>query len=58
MEVILILDIIVEVSFSGSSDHIINFTANSTVSNVIMNLVFFVPALLTLEGGDLLEVYG
>jgi hypothetical protein len=41
--------------FAGSSDHIINFTSLSTVNNVVMNLVFFTPAVLTLENGELIE---
>ena len=45
-------------SYSSTADHVFKFTPLiSYDNNVVLNLVCFVPALLSLENGNLLETY-
>ena len=44
-------------SFSATADHVFKFTPDVSYNgNVLLNIIFFVPALLTLENGSLSEI--
>jgi hypothetical protein len=46
-------------SYNSTSDHVIKFTPLNTYDgNVVLNLICFVPSLLSLENGVLSEIYG
>ena len=45
-------------SFNTNGDHVLRFTANQDFSsNLILNVIYFVPALLSVEDGHLNESY-
>ena len=43
-------------NFNGNGDYSLNFVSKSTCSNVILNMMWFCPSLLTLMDGDIEEI--